>query len=176
MNSGSSIFDLIFISVLTSVISAGVVSTFIGILFKRFVTRIEAEVKSHRTWKEQSVSELLGPLNMQFDRTKRAFDRWGKQNLFLEAKVVKVGNEVIRDLLLEKGHLIPPELLEDAGKLVEHYDVWLEKFEKQRKSEAPNLDTAFVFVGPDGFPFPSESEQKFQNIFKSYWNDLYKDA
>jgi len=149
--------------VTTAVISAGVVSAVIGLIFKGFVTRVEAEVKSRRTWKEESVAELLAPINMQFDRTKRAFKRWGSQNLFLEAKVVKVGNEIIRDLLLNKGHLIPPELLEDAGKLIEHYDVWLEKFEKQRASENPDLETTFVFVGPDGFPFPYKSEKNFRN-------------
>ena len=58
-----------------SLISAGVVSAVIGILFKGFATRIETEVKSRRTWKEESVAELLGPLNMQFDRTRRAFGR-----------------------------------------------------------------------------------------------------
>lgn len=160
----------------TAVISAGVVSAVVGIIFKGFVTRIEAEVKSRRTWKEESVSELLGPLNMQFDRTKRAFDRWGKKNLYLEAKVVKVGNETIRNLLLEKGHLIPPELLEDAGKLIEHYDVWLEKFEEQRVSESPDVDTAFVFVGPEGFPFPRQSSTNFQSKFTEYWSELYENA
>ena len=172
MDSGNTIFEL----VAAAVISAGVVSTVIGILFKGFVTRIETEIKSHRIWKEKSVAELLGPVNMQLDRTKRAFERWSKKNLYLEAKVVRAGNEIIRNLLLEKGHLIPPELLEDAGKLVEHYDVWLEKFEKQRQSESPDLDTAFVFVGPDGYPFPIESEKKFKDKFSEYWNDLYKDA
>ncbi|MBV5341433.1 MAG: hypothetical protein J0665_18075 [Deltaproteobacteria bacterium] len=159
--------------VASALISAGVVSAVMGLIFKGYVTRIEAEVKSRRTWKEESVAELLGPLNMQFDRTKRAFKRWRTLNLFLEAKVVRVGNETIRDLLLNKGHLIPPELLEDAGKLIEHYDVWLEKFEKQRSSEKPNLETKFVFVGPDGFPFPTESEKKFTGKFKEYWGELY---
>lgn len=160
----------------TALISAGVVSAVVGIIFKGFVTRVETKVRSNRAWKEKSVSELLGPINMQFDRTKRAFRRWKKKNLFLEAKVVKVGNETIRNLLLEKGHLIPPELLEDAGKLIEHYDVWLEKFNKQRESEKPDSDTAFVFVGPDGFPFPKKEEGRFRAKFSEYWNDLYKDA
>lgn len=172
MDSGISFFEL----VATAVISGGVVSTVMGIVFKGFVTRVEAEITSNRVWKEASVAELLGPVNMQFIRTKRAFDRWNKKNLFLEAKVVKVGNETIRNLLLEKGHLIPPELLEDAGKLIEHYDVWLEKFENQRLSESPNIDTAFIFVGPDGYPFPSKSEKIFKDKFNEYWNDLYKNA
>lgn len=170
MDENNSISQLI----TTAVISAGVVSAVLGIMFKGFVTRIEEEVKSRRTWKEESVADLLAPMNMQFDRTKRAFNRWSKKNLFLEAKVVKVGNEIIRDLLLEKGHLIPPELLDDAGKLVEHYDVWLEKFENQRRSESPDLDAAFVFVGPDGYPFPTESERKFQEKYREYWDELYK--
>ena len=66
--------------------------------------------------------------------------------MFLEAKVVKVGNEVIRNLLLEKAHLIPPELLNDADKLIEHYD------------------------------FPSISEKHFQEKYHEYWQDLYKDV
>lgn len=172
MSDGASVWEL----VASAVISGGVVSAALGLVFKGFVTRIEAEVKSRRTWKEESVSELLGPLNMQFDRTERAFKRWRSQNLYLEAKVVKVGNEIIRDLLLSKGHLIPPELLDDAGKLVEHYDVWLEKFEEQRSSENPNLEAKFVFVGPDGFPFPTKSEERFRSMFKEYWRELYKNA
>ena len=160
----------------TAVISGGVVSTVIALIFKGFLTKIEAEVKSKRNWKEDSVSELLAPVNMQLDRTKRAFRRWNSKNLYLEAKVVRAGNEIIRDLLLSKGHLIPPELLEDAGKLIEHYDVWLEKFDSQRVSENPDLETEFIFVGPDGFPFPSEAEKNFQNKYKEYWEELYKNA
>lgn len=172
MSDSASVWELI----ASAIISGGVVSAVLGLFFKGFVTRVEAEVKSRRTWKEESVSELLGPLNMQFDRTQRAFKRWKSQDLYLEAKVVKVGNEVIRDLLLNNGHLIPPELLDDAGKLIEHYDVWLEKFEEQRSSENPNLETKFVFVGPDGFPFPTKSEEKFRTTFNEYWAELYDKA
>ena len=170
MDSNTSVFDL----VITAVISGGVVSAVVGVMFKSFVTRVEEEVKSRRTWKEESVADLLGPLIMKFDRTKRAFTRWGKKNLYLEAKVVKVGNETIRDILLSKGHLIPPELLDHAGRLVEHYDVWLEKFEKQRNTESPDLESPFVFVGPEGFPFPRESEKRFKDKFRQYWDELYK--
>lgn len=159
---------------LTAILSSAVVSTVIGIALHGFKTRAEARAKSQYSWKEQSVTELLAPLNMQFERTERAFGRWNSKNLYLEMKVVKVGNETIRDLLLTKGHLIPPDLRAEAGSLVEHYDVWLEKFEKQRLSENPDLDAPFVFVGPDGYPFPSKAERKFRETFKSYWDDLYR--
>lgn len=159
--------------ILAALLSGAVVSSVMGLIFHKYVTRAEQEIKSQRVWKEEAVSELLGPVNMQLDRTKRAFDRWTSKNLYLEAKVIKEGNETIRDLLLTKGHLIPPELLEDAGKLIEHYDVWLEKFEKQRKAEKPDLESSFTFVGPEGYPFPRQSANRFQEKFQEYWKELY---
>ncbi len=159
--------------VLAALLSGAVASSIIGVTFHRYVTRIEQEIKSQRTWKEQSVSSLLGPVNMQLDRTKRAYDRWNSKNLYLEAKVIKEGNQTVRNLLLTKGHLIPPELLEDAGRLIEHYDVWLEKFEKQRLTDKPDLDSPFTFVAPEGYPFPWESADSFKKKFRVYWEELY---
>ncbi len=156
-----------------ALISGTVVSAVAGILFTGYVTRVTEEVRSQRTWKEQSVAELLGPMNIQFDRTKRAFDRWNQKNLFLEAKVIKDGNETIRNLLLTKGHLIPPELLDDAGKLIQHYDVWLEIFERQRGGQKPDLESEFVFSGPAGHPFPEDAERKFREKYREFWDRLY---
>lgn len=162
--------------VLAALISGTVASAVIGVLFKGYVTSIEEEVRSRRSWKEQSVAELLGPMNIQFNRSKRAFDRWRGQDLYLEAKVIRVANETIRDLLLEKGHLIPPDLLDAAGDLIEHYDVWLELFEKQRGGTEPDLQSPFTFAGPAGYPFPVEAEVRFKERYQQYWNDLYGDA
>jgi hypothetical protein len=160
---------------LAAFLSSAVVSSVLGLIFHSYVTRIEQKIRSQRTWKERSVAELLGPVTMQLDRTERAFQRWNEKNLYLEAKVIREGNSKIRDLLLENGHLIPPELLEDAGKLVEHYDVWLEKFEKQRESANPDLESPFTFVGPEGYPFPHQSANSFQETFRQYWSDLYSE-
>jgi hypothetical protein len=110
---------------------------------------------------------------MQLDRTKRAFDRWTDKSPFIEKKIIGEGNKTIRDLLLGKGHLIPPNLLNDAGRLVEHYDRWLEEFEKKRLAENPDLETRFIFVGPAGFPFPTDSDERFRQAFQSLWKELY---
>ena len=132
--------------------------------------------RSQRVWKEQSLSELLGPVNMLLDRTDSAFKRWKPNSLFLEAEIIAKSNSKIRDLLLEKGHLIPPELLPDATKLVEHYDKWLEKYDENSKNlkSHPEKKSSFTFVGPDGYPFPRQSADKFQKSFRDYWDDLYK--
>jgi hypothetical protein len=116
---------------------------------------------------------LLGQLCIQFGRTKRAFQRYNDTNLFLEAKVLKESNERIRDLLLEKPYLIPPELIEDAIRLIEHYHVWLDEFYKQRDSENPNLKAKFIFVRKKGFYFPRDSEQRFKDKYFELWNELY---
>ena len=129
--------------------------------------------KSTRLWKENCLSQLLGPTVMQLERTKRAFARWNGKNLYLEAKIVREGNVTIRDLLLSKGHLIPPELMEHAAKLVEHYDRWLEEFDAKRTIESPNSTDTFVFVGPQGFPFPREAERKIIETFRRLQHELY---
>jgi hypothetical protein len=172
---------------LAGILSGTVISSVMGILLYKRTTKIAEDIKSEyaksmtifessRAWKEKSVAQLLGPLYMQFDRTRRAFDRWQSKNLFLEMKVIREGNLTIRDLLLSKSDLIPPELLGDAGKLVEHYDRWLEEFEGVRGNEKPELDAPFVFVGPQGFPFPSDAETKLRNAFTKLWAELYGDT
>ena len=54
--------------------------------------------RSQRVWKEQSLSELLGPVNMLLDRTDSAFKRWKPNSLFLEAEIIAKSNSKIRDL------------------------------------------------------------------------------
>ena len=127
---------------LAALISGGVVSLVLGfalrLLFDRRLERATEEIKSEfaeralvyrstREWREESVAELLGPVYMQLDRSRRAFHRWRERNVYIETVIMKEGNTAVRDLLLQKGHLIPPPLLEHAGKLVEHYDRWLEE-------------------------------------------------
>lgn len=169
---------------MSALISSSIVGVIIGFLFKKRNETITAEVKkqfeqnmtvfkSNYLWKEKIVSELLGQIYIQFNRTKRAFDRYNTTNFYLEAKVLKDGNEKIRNLLIEKAYLIPAELFEDADKLIEHYDVWLEEFYKHRDSEKPNLDEKFIFAGPRGFGFPPGADDRFKNKFNELRKELY---
>lgn len=166
MNPHSSFLQLL----LSGLLSGSVMAGLLGLLLARRTDIF----RSRRSWKERSVAELLGPIHMQLERTRRAVARYRTKNTFLEAEVLRQGNLAVRDLLLKVPHLIPPALLEDASRLVEHYDRWLEEYERLRGSENPNLDALFVFVGPKGFPFPSDAEVRFHRIYQSYWNDLYK--
>jgi hypothetical protein len=176
--------DAIWTGLAAGATSGTVLAAILGVFLARHSEKIKKEVeaqflrlqdtyRSQRTWMEKAVSELLGPVSIQLDRTGRAFRRWEAKNLFLEVKVIREGNMAVRDLLLKSPHLIPPELLGDAGLLIEHYDRWLEEYEKVRQAATPNLDTPFVFVGPQGYPFPSQSEQRFHEVYRKYWGELY---
>lgn len=158
---------------LTAVISSSLITGLLSLAFTGWITSTQEEVKSQRAWKEKSVAELLGPMSMELDRTKGALNRWTKQNLYIEAKIMKVGNEKIRDLLLSKGHLIPADLIPDANKLIEHYDVWLELYEKSRGGKEPDLKAEFVFAATEGYSFPKEAEAHFKERLRVYMKELY---
>ena len=126
---------------------------------------------SQRDWLRMMVSELLGPLYIHFERTKRASERWDRKNLYLEAQVIKEGNTVIRDLLLTKGHLIPNELLIHAGELIDHYDGWLEKFEEVKRQREAGKEVEFVFT----YDFPRSAETAFKAKFLELKSKLYQE-
>ena len=176
--------NAILTALLSATVMGAIVTALLNLLFKARLERITIDIKnqadristifrSQYTWREQSLSELLGPVNMLLNRTEGAFRRLTANNKFVEAKILKESNEKIRDLLLQKSHLIPSELIDDANKLVEHYDRYLEEFEKIRGGQNPDLEAPFVFVGPQGFPFPQKSADKFQDKYKQMWNEVY---
>ena len=190
-NSGSQqpLKQSIVIAILTGGICSALVSAFFAWWTADDVATIQSEIKnqfeqqnqiflSERRWKEESLSKLLGPIYLQFDRTYRACARYRARNIFLEAKVLRVGNETIRDLLLGNAHLTPRALLEDAGKLVEHYDRWIEEFERLRPPIDPALSAPFswpgpIWVGPQGFAFPRDAERRFREAFHTLSAELY---
>lgn len=104
--------------------------------------------------------------------TGSAFKRWNSKNSFLEVEVIVKSNQRIGDILLEKGYSIPSELFPDALKFIEHYDRWLEEFNKIRVQGVDDTK-CFVFTRPEGYPFPKESEDNFKKYFKKYWEELY---
>lgn len=167
--------------IVASIFSGAVVASFISILFKRKTEKITAEIKNQfemnltsqktgHVWKEKAVSELYGPLCFQFTRTNNAIQRYSKKNLFLEKNILKESNEKIRNLLLEKAYLISPELMNDADKLILHYDEWLEEFDKNRGTDNKESDEKPVYV----YSFPKESEKKFKEKYLELWNGLYQ--
>ena len=109
--------------------------------------------------------ELLLPMKVHFDRSRQAFQAWvqnrpTKPNLEIE-DAIKASNSVIRSILTNKWHLIPIDLQGDALRLIEHYDAWLAEYDRVRPGGVRDPNVPYVFVGPQGFPFPVEAEKRF---------------
>jgi hypothetical protein len=79
---GSMIEPSIWQVMLTALISSSVVSAILGLIFHRRLKLVEARLneelqrnveifRTTRAWKEAAISQLLGPMVMQFDRVKR---------------------------------------------------------------------------------------------------------
>ncbi|GAA4003227.1 hypothetical protein GCM10022408_13440 [Hymenobacter fastidiosus] len=171
-------------ALLNATVMGAIVTALVNLLFKARFERIATDIKSQSeqigliyrsqyTWREQSLSELLGPINILLSRTEKAFKRLGPHNTFVEARILKESNEKIRDLLLQKSHLTPASLSGDALALIEHFDRYLEEFEKLRGGQAPAAEAPFVFVGPAGFPFPRQAADNFQAEYQSMWQQVY---
>ena len=97
--------------------------------------------------KAEMLDGLLRPLVKQLVKVERASRRYTTDNAEPEATILREGNVRIRNLLREKADLVPADLKSDAGRLIEHYDEWLEEYERLGDKEASIRE--LVSVGPD---------------------------
>lgn len=174
--------ETIIITFLTTLISSGIAATFISRMMLRGSKQVEESVrvdseKNIHTFsttieaKEKMLNELIGPVVMHLYRTERAFKRYKGEEGYLEAEVLYKGNKIVRDLLLQKGYLLDATMIQHAVRLIEHYDVWLEEYEKTTKKKSSTV--RFVFSGPSGYPFPKDSEEAFIYACSQLKSELY---
>lgn len=159
------------------VFQAIMVSGILGYFFlnreERLKKTIEAEFKKRDTffnaqfdYKRRALEELLGPIMMQLKRSSIAFTSY-KANDHYRESIFKQCNEAIRDLLLEKGYLIPPDLQSEAGDFLQHYDGWLQHHHQLREVDK-DMDKPFVFT----HDFPRTAEKAFNKKYMLYRNEL----
>lgn len=46
----------------------------------------------------------------------------------------------------------------------------------KRKQAEGQADPTFVFVGPKGYPFPMQADEKFRKTFCDLWNKIYSEV
>lgn len=108
--------------------------------------------------------DLTGRIYMNLQRSGMAYREYlegGKT--FLLARVLRLYNEQLRQLLLEQGHLLSLHLQKDALTLVSHYDIWMIKWDDLKESLNPASDDVFVF--PNASTFPREAAQRFEQEY-----------
>jgi ribonucleotide monophosphatase NagD (HAD superfamily) len=81
---------------------------------------------------------------------------------FRHARILKVYNEKIRELLIEKGYLLSDDLQEDALALVTHYDAWLAKWNDLKEKLNPSPDEEFIFANE--FTFPKKAAVEYNRL------------
>jgi hypothetical protein len=112
----------------------------------------------------EKVIELTGRLYMNLERSKTAYKEYlqgGKTYMF--ARILKIYNEKIRELLLEEGYLLSDSLQKDGLALISHYDIWLQKWNDLEKKLNPVQDDEFVF--PNEFVFPKEAANNLEREY-----------
>jgi hypothetical protein len=102
---------------------------------------------------DEIVLEILGPLDTLLKRGEVAYKNYisnGKKLLY--AKIIKNNNEQIRELILQKSHLLPFDQHSNAIDLVAHIDVWHVLWENLYESKTHGLDEEFIFENNAIFP------------------------
>lgn len=101
------------------------------------------------------VSELLGPLNMHFQRGEAAYQNlYADGRQFLFTKILRDNNRAIRSLILTKGYLLPLEQQQNAIELVAHLDIWLELWEQLAATKVHKPADTFSF---ESCKYPQEA-------------------
>ena len=115
--------------------------------------------------------ELTGQLYMHLERSKNAYKEYlqGGRN-FMFAKILRLYNGKIRELILEKGYLLSDSLQKDALELVSHYDIWMQKWDELKDRLDPSPDDEFVF--PHSFTFPKEAAGNLEQEYKRLKHQL----
>ncbi len=149
-----------------AVIEAILISGILGYFFlkreERLKKTIEEEFKKRDKffdnrffYKKRSFEELLSPIKLQLIRSKITLTGYDAHNEFKE-KILKECNKNIRKLLLEKGYLIPVDLMPFTEKFIKHYDEWLQVYQQIRVLKNDNT-ASYVFT----YDFPHDAEEAF---------------
>jgi hypothetical protein len=109
--------------------------------------------------------ELTGQIYINLKRSATAYKEYlqgGKTFMF--AMILRQYNEKIRELILEKGYILPGNLQEDALALVSHYDIWMQKWDELKKNLDPSPGDEFAF--PNTATFPKEAARNIEAFYE----------
>ena len=111
------------------------------------------------------LDELLGPLHQHFLVARTAYQAYLEEGrAFRHACELRRINLAARTLLLDKGHLLPPEYRDCAAALVGHYDVWLGLWDAHAERMRPAPGDAFAFANKA--TWPREAELRLERLYE----------
>ncbi len=114
------------------------------------------------SYKQKALEELLAPVRLYLLRSHIAVKAYQPNDDYRET-ILKECNVGIRDVLIQKGHLIPDDLMPHAEKFISHYDEWLQAYRQAREDQ--NLtQVKHVFT----YNFPHDSEKAFIKKYEQF--------
>lgn len=155
------------------ILVSGIIGFFFSKREERMKKTIEEEFKkrdkffdAQLNFKLRSLEELLAPIKLQLIRSGITLRGYDANNEYRE-KILKECNETILALLLEKGYLIPSDLIPFSEKFIYHYDEWLQAYKNNRELQN-KAEIKHVFT----YNFPKDAEKAFLKKYEEYRKDL----
>jgi hypothetical protein len=124
--------------------------------------------------REEQFNRLISPLNFFLHLSRRAYEKYLVNKIFLHARNIRSANQKICELLEQFPAMVPDELTGDAIELLNHYGIWMSQYDEWQKIHDPKLADTFVFHHIDHqSAFPREAEQHFFDYYKKLKKELY---
>ena len=112
------------------------------------------------------LAEFLSPLNFLLHLSRKAYEKYMVNKIYLHALNIRKANQFIYDLIINKIKIIPDNLQKDCIELLNHYDCWMLQFKDEEQKKQPSLTDEFIFYRADEqVAFPRLSEAR---IFEAY--------
>jgi hypothetical protein len=89
----------------------------------------------------------------------------GNGKKFRYAKLLKVHNTSVMNLLTDNRDVVPGEFKEDVEAIIEHYTIWSAKWDDLKNKLDPAPDDEFVFE--NAHRFPKAAAQKLEAAFNN---------
>ena len=106
----------------------------------------------------------LGKIYINLKRSSVAYNNYIKEGkTYLHARVLKDCNVKTRELLLENAHILNEDLRNDSIDLINHYDIWIEKWINLKQKRDLELDDVFIFENK--YRFPRDAERRLKEEF-----------
>lgn len=123
-------------------------------------------MKKNNLDEQRMFTGFLLPLNFLLRLSKKAYDKYLINKIYLHALNIRKANEMIYQHVIDHVQLAPPDLYDECIELLNHYDCWFLQFREEEQKRALSLRTEFIFLQADAqVAFPRKAET---TIFEAY--------
>lgn len=102
---------------------------------------------------KREIIDFLDRLDFLLSCCERTYKEYQKNNaIFLYAKILKVQNEKIKNLIEDKGYFLLRSHIAELSDLLNHLNVWSALWELEYEIQKPSGQDVFVFQNTVIFP------------------------